>query len=119
MRDLTVNEQELYKFLFELEDDEISKDELVKMIGWPEQKFIDVACGIAKDFRDINGNNILGVATTMSSKSDLDKSLYFQHPLVDCALLLESKLVELNHRELYKDRMYQTYLKQWKKFRGY
>ncbi len=116
MRNLTSNENKLYEFLKTL-DTEISKDELCEKIGWTEQEFLDVAVPLSKDMKEHNARHVMGIASILAFKDENRRIEYFSAPLIDCSLLLEKYLIELNRRELYKDKMYQKYLARWEKYR--
>jgi hypothetical protein len=116
MRDLTDKEQQLYDFLKTIET-EISKDDLCKKLDWSEQEFLDVAYPLSRDFENYNARHCLNISKMIAIKEEEIKIAYFSAPLIDCALLLEEKLIELNDRELFNDPQYKIYRRQWKKYR--
>ncbi len=118
MRELNEDEQDLMVTLKVLEDG-ITQEQLAERMGWDKQRLIDVCCNVARDFTSFNRLNTLKMSIMLISKDPDLKRDYFTQPLVNCALLMESKLVELNSREKFKCNEHQVFLKQWKKHRGY
>ena len=98
---------------------DISQEELAVRMGWCKQHLIDVCCNVARDFTSFNRLNVLNMSIMLMSKDPDLKRDYFTQPLVNCALLMESKLIELNTREKFKCSEHQVFLKQWKEHRGY
>lgn len=118
MRLLNKDEQILYETLKEI-DGSISSDDLAEHLGWSKQKFLDVSCPVARDFRDYNLEHAWDLSVMLVSKDVEVKTDYFMQSLVNCALLVESKIIELNTREEFNDPKHQIFIKQWEKYRGY
>ena len=118
MRKLNDDEQKLMDILKDMEG-VTSSDELASMMGWTKQMFLDVSCPVARDFKNFNLNNAWKLSLMLACKDVDVKVDYFSQPLVNCALLLESKLVELNTRKEFNDTKHQIFIGEWKKYRGY
>jgi hypothetical protein len=95
---------------------EITLNDLAKKLKWTEQELLDVAVPLSKEFKEYNKRHFLKILVTYDKEKLYS---YFQQFVIDCSLQLETKLIELNKRGKMKEETYQTYLKMWKKYRGY